>query len=378
MDPISGQLAPYALRAEASRGRAYPDEPHPYRNPFQRDRDRIVHSASFRRLMGKTQVLTSDASDHHRTRLTHTLEVAQLSRTLARQLGLNEDLTEAVALAHDLGHPPFGHAGEEALAAAMQAHGGFEHNRHGLRLVDELEERYPGHPGLNLTWEVRAAFAYHSKQPAAPEIAALRLPELPHPYLEAQLVDAADSVAYDAHDVDDALNLGLVSLDDLRGVELWRQCAAEAEAKHGPLSSMHLQAAVVRRLVDRQATDLLEETRRRLEASQPGSPEAAMRAPGLMAESSAALAPLRQELEAFLHARVYRHEAVRRMTERARQLLAQLFAALCGRPERLPPACAARIPRHGLERTVCDFLAGLTDRSAQEAPIKLFHEGRPL
>src|SRR2546425_2618691 len=198
-------LAPYAMRTQQSRGRRHPEESHPYRTLYQRDRDRIVHSTAFRRLMYKTQVLVSQTNDHHRTRLTHTLEVAQISRTIARQLGLNEDLTEAIALAHDLGHPPFGHAGEDTLDECMRAHGGFEHNRHGLRILEELEYRYADFPGLNLSWEVLEAQAMHSKSPQSPEISPYV--GVGKPLLEAQLVDAADSLAYDSHDVDDALTL---------------------------------------------------------------------------------------------------------------------------------------------------------------------------
>src|SRR5262245_6751438 len=214
-------LAPYAMRTRDSKGRKHPEEPHPYRSLYPRDRDRIVHSTAFRRLMYKTQVLVNQTNDHHRTRLTHTLEVTQISRTIARQLGLNEDLTEAIALMHDLGHPPFGHAGEEALDECLRDHGGFEHNLHGLRLVDQLEYRYPDFPGLNLSWEVLEAQAYHSKRREAEEIK----PYLAAggPLLEAQVVDAADSLAYDAHDVDDALSVGLIEIHDLDQVPFWRQ-----------------------------------------------------------------------------------------------------------------------------------------------------------
>src|SRR5438552_1804877 len=199
-------LAPYAMRTRLSRGRRHPDAPHPFRTLYQRDRDRVVHATAFRRLTNKTQVLVVQTNDHHRTRLTHTLEVAQISRTIARQLGLNEDLTEAVALAHDLGHPPFGHAGEDALNECMKDHGGFEHNSHGLRIVESLEYRYPDFPGLNLSWEVLEAQAMHSKRREAPDIQEFETGG--QGLLEAQVVDAADSLAYDTHDLDDALALG--------------------------------------------------------------------------------------------------------------------------------------------------------------------------
>src|SRR3984893_3633259 len=214
-------LAPYAMRTRQSRGRRHAEEPHPYRTLYQRDRDRIVHSTAFRRLMYKTQVLVNQTNDHHRTRLTHTLEVAQIGRTIARQLGLNEDLTEAAALAHDLGHPPFGHAGEVALDECMRDHGGFEHNRHGLRIVDHLEYRYADFPGLNLSWEVLEAMAQHSKHRDTPELAEFL--HVGQPLLEAQVVDASDSLAYDTHDVEDALGAGLIVPEDLREVEFWQR-----------------------------------------------------------------------------------------------------------------------------------------------------------
>src|SRR5436305_10745546 len=213
-------LAPYAMATRLSRGRQYPEPEHPFRPLFQRDRERIVHSAAFRRLMSKTQVLTAQTNDHHRTRLTHSLEVAQVSRTIARQLGLHEDLTEAIALSHDLGHPPFGHAGERALNDCLAGHGGFDHNLHALRIVELLESPYAAFPGLNLTAEVREAMAWHSKRsdaPAARELTAAGLPTL-----EARVVDTADSLAYDTHDLDDAIGAGLVTLDELEGVPLWR------------------------------------------------------------------------------------------------------------------------------------------------------------
>src|SRR5438477_10294141 len=207
-------LAPYAMRTSLSRGRQYSEADHPYRTLYQRDRDRIVHATAFRRLMYKTQVLVNQASDYHRTRLTHTLEVAQISRSIARRLGLNEDLTEAIALAHDLGHPPFGHAGEAALDQCMKDHGGFEHNLHGLRIVDQLEYRYPDFPGLNLSREVRESMGLHSKSVDHPAIK--EFTQQGQPLLEAQVVDSADSFAYDTHDLDDALWAGLISLTDVQ------------------------------------------------------------------------------------------------------------------------------------------------------------------
>src|SRR5262245_30675107 len=223
LDFEEGWLAPYAMLSRASRGRRHPEADHPFRSLHQRDRERIVHCTAFRRMTGKTQVLVATINDHHRTRLTHTLEVAQVARTAARRLKLNEDLTEAIALAHDIGHPPFGHAGEAALDECLKPFGGFDHNLFGLRRVDELEERYPRFPGLNLSFEVREAFVAHSKRMDAPECA--EFVGAGKPLLEAQIVDEVDSITYDTHDTDDALGLGLITLEELSGVEFWTRSA---------------------------------------------------------------------------------------------------------------------------------------------------------
>src|SRR5256885_1076098 len=255
-------LASYAMHTRASRGRQHPEPPHSFRTLYQRDRDRIVHSTAFRRLMHKTQVLVTQTNDHHRTRLTHTLEVAQIARTIARQLGLNEDLTEAIALSHDLGHPAFGHAGEEALDECMAGHGGFEHNRHGLRIVDVLEYRYADFPGLNLSWEVLEALAQHSKRREDPEVQEFLAAG--GPLLEAQVVDAADSLAYDTHDLDDALSVGLITPDLLAGVEFWRRAVERVRQQHRHIGPEQFQPTVVRALIDWQVGDLLDHTPPRL------------------------------------------------------------------------------------------------------------------
>src|SRR4051812_3155670 len=241
-------LAPYAMRSPQGRGRRHPSDSHPFRTEYQRDRDRIVHCTAFRRLMYKTQVLVTQTNDHHRTRLTHTLEVSQISRTIARQLGLNEDLTEAVALSHDLGHPPFGHPGEDARDECMRDHGGFEHNRHGLRIVEHLEYRYADFPGLNLTWEVREAFALHSKRRDAPDLA--EYVGLGQPLLESQVVDACDSLAYDTHDLDDALGVGLITYDQLDAVPFWKLAVERVRQRHRELRPEQFQPTVVRALID--------------------------------------------------------------------------------------------------------------------------------
>jgi dGTPase len=368
-------LAPYAMRTRQSRGRRHAEAPHPYRTPYQRDRDRIVHATAFRRLLGKTQVL-SQAGDHHRNRLTHTLEVAMISRTVARRLCLNEDLTEAIALSHDLGHPPFGHAGERALDECMRDHGalpesgGFEHNRHGLRVVEILEDRYPDFPGLNLSWEVLEAMAYHSKRPDAPEVKEFRQPG--HPFLEAQVVDAADSLAYNAHDVDDALALGLIDLADLEEVEFWQGCLERARQRHRAIRPDQLRPTAIRTLLDWQVTDLLDQTLGRLRGHRIRSVAEVRGAPEPLVGHGPEVARLKRGLEAFLRARVYEHHRVLRLAAKGGRALAQLFAEFCRSPRLLSPRYAQRALAGDAHRTVCDYLAGMTDRFAQEEHQSLF------
>ncbi len=356
-------LAPYAMRVRQSRGRRWPEPPHPYRTLYQRDRDRIVHSTAFRRLMHKTQVLAAQTNDHHRTRLTHTLEVAQIARTVARRLGLNEDLTEAVALSHDIGHPPFGHAGEQALDECMREHGGFEHNLHALRIVTLLEYRYPDFPGLNLSWETLEAMALHGRRRDAPEAAeyAPLLPSPPggegpgvrgQPFLEAQVADAADSLAYDAHDVDDALGVDLVTMDDLEEVEFWRRAAEQARQRHGRMGPEQFRPTVVRLLIAWQVGDLLEQTRLRLRQERIRSVEDVRAFPETLVGPGPEVRRLKAELEEFLHRRVYKHYRVQRMAMKGSRIVRMLFdefrrskpQALCRRayatPHRRLPAGA--------------------------------------
>jgi dGTPase len=362
-------LAPYAYRTSATRGRQYPEADHPYRSPFQRDRDRIVYCTAFRRLMHKTQVLVS-TNDHHRTRLTHTLEVVQIARTLARWLGLNEDLTEAIALSHDLGHPPFGHAGETSLDACMRPHGGFEHNRHALRIVEVLEYPYPDFPGLNLTWEVREAMAQHSRRRESPEIAPFLEPG--RPFLEAQLADAADGLAYDAHDVDDALGVGLITLDDLNYVEFWRLAVERAKSHHLLIGQEQFQQTIMRTLIDWQVDDLLRQTSENLHNARVRSLDDVRQASSLLVGFGAEVQALRMGLEEFLHRRVYRHWRVQRMAAKGQRLLTALFAEFCRAPELLQERYRRRIGTFTVERVVCDYVAGMTDRFAQEEYLRLF------
>src|SRR6516165_2956724 len=369
-------LAPYAMHTRQSRGRRHPEPPHPFRTLYQRDRDRVIHSTAFRRLMHKTQVLVTQINDHHRTRLTHTLEVAQISRTVARQLGLNEDLTEALALAHDLGHPPFGHAGEAALDECLRGHGGFEHNRHGLRIVELLEYRYPDFPGLNLSREVLEAMAQHSGRRDAPEVAAYL--DGGRPLLEAQVVDAADSLAYDAHDVDDAFGAGLISAEDLREVEFWRLAVEHVERRHGRLGPLQFEPTVVRALIDWQVTDLLEQTRKQLRQERIGSVADVRAAGKVLVAPGPEMRALKAGLEAFLHQRVYQHHRVMRMAVKGSRFLRQLFEEYCRHPAQLPGRYARRIGEAPPQRVVCDYLAGMTDRYAQDEYLRLFQPYTPV
>lgn len=370
LDREDQSLAPYAMRTRNSKGRKHAEPPHAYRTLYPRDRDRIVHSTAFRRLMHKTQVLVNQPGDYHRTRLTHTLEVAQISRTVARQLGLNEDLTEAIALLHDLGHPPFGHAGETALDECMRHLGGFEHNRQGLRLVELLEYRYPDFPGLNLSWEVLEAQAMHSKRPEAPEVKVYL--DVGQPLLEAQVVDACDSLAYVCHDVDDALNVGLITPDQIAEVPFWKQATERAHAEHAAIQPEQLRPTVVRKLIDWQVVDLLETTRQALSAERIAAVEDVRRCQRLLVAPSAEVKSLKAGLAAFLHENVYRHYRVLRMTYKGQLILRQMFAEFCRRPETMPPRYRQRAEQGPAEQTVCDYLAGMTDRYAQDEYLRLF------
>jgi dGTPase len=363
-------LAPYAMRTRASRGRRHAEAQHPFRTLYQRDRDRIVHSTAFRRLMHKTQVLVTQTNDHHRTRLTHTLEVAQISRTVARRLGLNEDLTEAIALSHDLGHPPFGHAGERALDECMAGHGGFEHNLHARRIVEVLEYRYADFPGLNLSWEVLEAMALHSKRRGAPEVA--EFASVGQPLLEAQVADAADSLAYDAHDIDDALSVGLIAPEDLREVEFWRRVLEQVRRDHGDLAPEQFQPTMVRHFIDWQVRDLLDHTLRRLRGERVRGVEDVRTAADTLVGFSPPMQALKTELEEFLRRRVYNHYRVQRMAVKGDRIVRQLFAEFCRAPRLLPERYGRRVGDNRPERTVCDYVAGMTDRYAQDEYLRLF------
>lgn len=354
-------LAPYAMHSAASRGRVYEEAPHPYRGPFQRDRDRVVHSSAFRRLSGKMQVFTGDRGDYHRTRLTHTMEVASIARTIGRALSLNEDLIEALALLHDIGHPPFGHAGEDALHECLADAGGFSHNRFALTIVQDLEHRYHRLPGLNLTHEVlegqlaRIDKSFQDQQKA--------------PLLEVQVVDAADSIAYNAHDLDDALKLGLVQLEDMSHITLVTQCMERVERREPRLSLLLLRSAIVHELIDVQVSAVVEHCRQFL-ASSGWQNEEDVRRASFRVGPDPRFDQQKTQLHRYLYEQVYRHPDLISVRRLAQQQLHEMFEFLCQHPDRMPEDFQRRTRRVGLARSVADYLAGMTDRFCQQT----YHE----
>jgi dGTPase len=377
-------LAPYGARDDASRGRRHPEPAPGYRSEYQRDRDRIVHSTAFRRLVYKTQVFVNHEGDLYRTRLTHSLEVAQIARTIAGALGLNEVLSEAICLAHDLGHTPFGHAGQDALNECMADFGGFEHNLQSLRVVDELEEHYADFNGLNLTFECREGILKHCSHNNALKLGDLgeRFLKRQQPGLEAQLANYADEIAYNNHDVDDGIRAGLVTVDELLGVPLFFQYHREVVARHPALPVRRLVFEILRRMINHLVTDLVESSRARLRDSGVQSiDEVRVHGKPLIGFSDAT-GELNQALKSFLRERVYRHYKVRRMTSKARRVVSALFEAFRGDPGMMPDehrlAAAQFEAAHGpagRARAVADYIAGMTDRYAILEHRRLFDPG---
>jgi dGTPase len=355
-----GWLSPAAVRERQSGGRAFNEPEHPYRTCFQRDRDRIVHTSAFRRLDYKTQVFVPHEHDMFRTRLTHTVEVAQVARSLARAMRLNEDLAEAVALAHDLGHPPFGHGGESELDALMADHGGFEHNRQSLRVVDYLEHPYPDFRGLNLTRAVRECLAKHETRydtPSSDEFdPSQRAP------LEGQLVDQADTIAYTAADLEDALMARWIQPADLETLQLWQRAMSLARASWPDARPIPLQNRAVKTVLALLADDLVTNSLAAIEAAAIGDPDAVRRHPTRLVGLSEPMAAALDETSAFLMSNVYLHRDNTAKDRESRRVLRELFEALVARPAMLPDRYARRIDRDGLQRTVCDYVAGMTDR----------------
>jgi dGTPase len=369
---LEQHLAPYAMRSVASRGRLQADHDAPYRGAFQRDRDRIVHSSAFRRLQFKTQVFVSiEEGDYFRNRLTHTLEVTQIARTLARALALNEDLSEALALAHDLGHGPFGHSGENALDEVMQHLGGFDHNAQGLRVVDFLEVRYPRFRGLNLTYETREGFVknYVPEGRSGRPRAALGFAADEMPSLEVQLVGHADEIAYDTHDLDDGLVSGALEEEQVRSVPLWRNVEESVRSEHIEFKTNHRLRwhAVVRRMIATLVSDLLKETQRRLKLNRIGDIKDVRACREELVGFSPELAPQKLALETFLMDNFYNSARVRQPTALWQTRLKQLFEVIRADPSKLPEEPRRRAqPAEHLDRAICDYLAGMTDRFARK------------
>jgi dGTPase len=363
------ELAPFAAKAAETRGRAHPEPEHQYRTAYQRDRDRVVHSTAFRRLEYKTQVFLTHEGDFFRTRLTHTMEVAQIARTLARALNLNEDLTEAVALAHDLGHTPFGHSGEEALRDLMRDHGGFEHNRHGIRIIDYLEHPYPQFRGLNLTYEVRECIAKHATSYDRPAGQGF---DAGCPPLEGQVVEMADSIAYDSHDLDDALSMGLVGAEDLQNLAIFRQAATDFAKSLADLTTDQRIRRIAKLLIDLMASDAIATSERAIHDAGVRSVADVRAAAGRLIRFSDGLQPKVRELEAFLLDRVYRHYRVARMMTKSKRFIGQIFEAYRENPDQLPPTYRARADSEGLEIAISDYIAGMTDRYAQDEYQRLY------
>ncbi|MDX5333864.1 MAG: deoxyguanosinetriphosphate triphosphohydrolase [Gammaproteobacteria bacterium] len=373
--------APYAACDANSRGRQHPEERPAYRSEFQRDRDRIIHSAAFRRLEYKTQVFVNHEGDLFRTRLTHSIEVAQIGRSIARALRLNEDLTEAIALAHDLGHTPFGHAGQDALNACMKEFGGFEHNLQSLRVVDQLEARYADFPGLNLSFETREGILKHCSLPDARRLGAVaeRFLTRQQPTLEAQLTNLADEIAYNNHDVDDGLRAGLIHVDALREIRLFNDQYEEVRRRYPDLVDRRRIHETIRRMINRLVVDLVETSQSRIAAATPASVDEVRAQTSPLIGFSDEIREANLELKRFLRKELYRHYRVHRMTAKAQRVIQELFAAFMDDPRLLPPEHQDYTQRleaeqglPGRARAVADYIAGMTDRYAIAENRRIF------
>ncbi len=367
-------LAPYAARSRLSRGRKYPEELKDDRPHFERDRDRVIHCAAFRRLEYKTQVFVNHEGDYYRTRLTHTLEVAQISRGIARRLRLNEDLAESIALAHDLGHTPFGHTGEETLNRLMEDSGGFEHNLQSLRIVEQLEERYPLFRGLNLTWETREGLV---KRSAEASNCARKIPQEfqpdQAPTLEAQIIELADEIAYNNHDIDDGLEAGYLQEEELREeVDLWEELEGVVRGKYPGISGKRLKYQTISHLIGYLIEDLVEYTRFRLKENEIQSLEDVRKAGANLVGFSPSIRARNNALKVFLQERLYKHYKMERMRIKAKRVVQGLFEAYLSHPTLLPIRQQHKTDSEPLERVICDYIAGMTDRFALEEYRRLF------
>ncbi|OAI43010.1 deoxyguanosinetriphosphate triphosphohydrolase [Verrucomicrobia bacterium SCGC AG-212-E04] len=366
-----GRLAPYAQSSRASAGRTHAEAPHAFRPVFQRDRDRVLRSRAFRRLEYKTQVFLNGTGDHLRTRLTHTIEVAAIGRTIARALALNEDLVEAIALAHDLGHPPIGHSGEKTLDRLMRDHGGFDHNEQSRRIVEYIESPYPDFRGLNLSFEVIEGLQKHRAFYDPPPNAVVAGPH-PSPSLEAQIANLADEITYYSHDLDDGLDSGLIAAASLEDVPLWVECRGLARERFPHLSDAEVPDAIIRMIIDREVEAVIATSAAAIGAAGVRSVEDVRRHPDLLIRYSQPLLAANQQLRRFLYQNLYFHPAVAQVNQQACDRLAKVFAAYLASPNLLGKATATRLAEDGLHRTVCDYLSGMTDRYLVEEHERLF------
>lgn len=363
------RLAPYALLSRDSRGRKHREREPLYRTAFQRDRDRVVHAAAFRRLEYKTQVFVNDAGDYYRTRLTHTLEVAQIGRTMARALGINEDLVEVICLAHDLGHPPFGHAGEKVLDELLTHYGGFNHNHQSYRVVNELERRYPNWSGLNLTYETLEGIAKHETDYDLSQVAGFDYEK--RGSLEAQIANAADELAYNAHDLDDGLLSGLITLDQLKDLEIWRELCERLEwsGTHLDEITRHL---FIREQIGMQVDDILSTASANIEQLNPTSPLDIQNHDRTLVHHSEKFKRYNTTLKKFLYENMYYHPMIVRMSKRAEKFIRGIFESYIDEPRQLPRVYQALIAEDGLHRVVADYIASMTDRSAVQEYRRMF------
>ena len=366
-------LAPYAQKSGESRGREYPEPRHPFRTEFQRDRARIIHSRAFRRLEYKTQVFLNGTGDHLRTRLTHSIEVASISRTIARALSLNEDLAEAIALAHDLGHSPFGHSGEEMLDECMRDHGGFDHNKQSQRVVELLETAYPAFPGLNLTFEVREGLRKHDESYQAPGPGEEKYK---CPSLEAQIADLADEITYYSHDLDDSIDFEILKTEQLEDVAIWRQSHESVSARYPEVHEPELHKLIIGATIDAQVRDVITTSAAAIAKAGVRSADEVRRQEASLISYSDARHAANQELRRFLYKNVYYHPRVAEVNRQACEMLRNVFDTYVREPALLGDAATRRIESEGLYRTICDYLAGMTDRYLIEEHARLCSRDR--
>jgi dGTPase len=368
----NNNLASYAVKSGKSKGRQHKEKEHSYRTRFQRDRDRVIHSSAFRRLEYKTQVFVYHEGDYYRTRLTHSMEVAQIARSICKSMQLNEDLAESIALAHDLGHPPFGHTGQKILNGLLKDHGGFEHNKQGLRVVRLLEKKYPEFSGLNLTWELQEGISKHSVDSKNP---IMGMKGYNFPSLEAQVADCSDSIAYNAHDLDDGITSGLLNLEQVRKLELWREHEKALEQKYKNLDFKLKKYQVVRQIINDLVSDFRKTTLKNLKANKIQSVDDVRYAKKRVAGFSKGMSEKNTELKRFLHKNLYNHRKVKRMEFKSEMCLTGLFNAFTANPALLPESVQREGNHDSLQRRICDYISGMTDRYAISEYKKLYSPG---